>query len=400
MRRSAAAGLMAGTLVLGTGVFAVPAQAEEAAPGGTPVSRAKPLAKGSFKTKNGSAKAFKNIEGSGTYEVSLDKITVKFKVRDKKKDGWTPAIQFATLEAWDGEQTSLYFPVYKGRRNGRVTPGPNESDTITGPPIDNSVKPNNSPRPSCGSCNTIKPKPKPKPKPKTGPADGRYTFKFKKAFTSKYNEYLAVREVLVRKKGKKYQYKTGPVTIVYAAPEGPSFAFESATGSDARQAARPGDVSLGRTGGAGPGFQQAVRKLKLSGGLPSARRAVPSKVTHFTNKKEPGQLDASTETWGYFFGYKRDGGGVNSRLTLRIRDNKKDGRYSGVEFGFADDAGNILDQDTLFYTSDVAGRWGSAVVHSGVTGHLVFRSCVGVFEKVDGNTIYKPTTCGEARALY
>ncbi|MEO3786480.1 hypothetical protein ABGB12_24405 [Actinocorallia sp. B10E7] len=388
MKRIATVGLAAGSLLLGMGVHAVPAQADEAENASS--SRAKPLAKGKFKTKNGRAKAFGNIESTGTYEVTQDKITVRFKVRDKKRDGWTPAVQFAALEAWDGEGTGLYFPLAKNLRNGRGAPDPNQSGSIDGPPINNTVEPKGSGRPECRTCSSVKPKPK--PKPKTGPADGKYTFKFKKSFTSKYTEYLAVREVLLRKKGKKYQYKVGPTTIIYAASEGPQYAL---TPSPDARAARPDGVSVQRSVIRDGRYREALRK-----GLTSARRAVPKGWTHFTNKKLPGQLDASTETWGYFTGYKDDAGEANARLTLRIRDNKKDGRYAGTIVAFTNADASVAEEWALSNLQDLKGRWTSRVVHSRYSDHLLYRSCVGVYDEVDGKVVFVPTTCGEAQILY
>jgi len=388
MRRIAAAGLTAGSLVLGLAAHAVPARAEEAAEPSS--SRAKPLAKGSFKTKNGRAKAFRNIEGSGTYQVTQDKITVRFKVRDKKRDGWTPAVQFAALEAWDGEGTGLYFPLARNLRNGRGTPSPNQSGTIEGPPINNTVEPKGSGRPECRSCSTVKPKPK--PRPKKGPADGKYTFKFKKTFTSKYTEYLAVREVLLRKKGKKYQYKVGPTTIIYAASEGPHFALR--TSPDARTSG-PDGVSVQRSVSRDGRYKKALRE-----GLENSRRAIPKGWTHFTNKKLPGQLNSSTETWGYFTGYRNDSGGTTARLTLRIRDNKVDRRYAGAIVAFTNADASVAEEWVLSNLQDSKGRWTSRVVHSAYKDHLLYRSCVGLYDEADGRLVFVPTTCGETRLLY
>lgn len=390
MRRIATVSLTAGSLVLGMAAHAVPARAEEAADASS--SRVKPLAKGSFKTKNGRAKAFRQIEASGSYQVTHDKITVKFKVRDKKRDGWTPAVQFAALEAWDGEGTGLYFPLAKNLRNGRGAPEPNQSATIEGPPINNTVEPpRGSTRPVCRSCSTVKPKPK--PRPKKGPADGRYTFKFKKSFSSKYTEYLAVREVLLRKKGKKYQYKVGPTTIVYAAAEGPHFAIDPAQNA---RAAGPDGVSVRRSTVRDGRYREAVR----AGLAENARRAVPKGWTHFTNKKLPGQLGGSTETWGYFTGYRNDSGGTNARLTLRLRDNKADRRYAGTVVAFTNADGSVADQWTLSNLQDLKGRWTSRVVHSTFSDHLLYQSCVGLYDEVDGKVVFVPTTCGEPQLLY
>lgn len=388
MRRIATVGLTAGSLVLGLAAHAVPARAEEAAQ--PPSSRAKPLAKGSFKSKNGRAKAFRNIEAGGSYQVTQDKITVRFKVRDRKRDGWTPAVQFAALEAWDGEGTGLYFPLAQNLRKGRGTPGPNQSATIAGPPIQNTVEPKGSGRPECRSCSSSKPKPK--PKPKRGPADGKYTFKFKKSFTSKYTEYLAVREVLLRKKGKKYEYKIGPTTIVYAASEGPHFALENP--SDARKPSSDG-VSVQRRVTRDGRYKKALRK-----GLENSRRAIPKGWTHFTNKKLPGQLDGSTETWGYFTGYRDDSGGANARLTLRIRDNKADRRYAGTVVAFTNADASVAEEWVLSNLQDLKGRWTSRVVHSGYDDHLLYQSCVGLYDEADGRLVFVPTTCGEPQVLY
>lgn len=388
MKRIATVGLAAGSLFLGMGVHAVPAQAEGEESASS--SRAKPLSRGKFKTKNGKAKAFRNIESTGTYEVTHDRITVRFKVRDKKRDGWTPAVQFAALEAWDGEGTGLYFPLARNLRNGRGTPDPDQSGSIAGPPINDTVEPKGSGRPECRTCGNVKPKPK--AKPKTGPADGKYTFKFKKSFTSKYTEYLGVREVLLRKKGKKYQYKVGPTTIIYAASEGPHHAPTSSP--DAR-ASRPDGISARRSVTRDGRYQEALRK-----GLVNARRAVPRGWTHFTNKKLPGQLDGSTETWGYVTGYRNDAGGTSARLTLRIRDNRKDKRYAGTIVAFTNADASVAEEWALSNLQDLKGRWTSRVVHSTYSAHLLYRSCVGVYDKVDGRTVFVPTTCGEPQILY
>ncbi|WP_157963618.1 hypothetical protein [Actinocorallia populi] len=388
MRRIATVGLAAGSLVLGMAAHAVPAGAEEAAAPSS--SRAKPVAKGGFKSKNGRAKAFRDIEASGSYQVTHDRITVRFKVRDKKRDGWTPAVQFAALEAWDGEGTGLYFPLAKNLRNGRGTPNPNQSGTIAGPPISNTVEPKGSEQPECRSCSTVKPRPK--PKPKKGPADGRYTFKFKKSFSSKYTEYLAVREVLLRKKGKKYQYKVGPTTIVYAASEGPHLALDPAQNA---RTADSGGVAVQRRVVRDGRYKKALRD-----GLASSRRAIPKGWTHFTNKKLPGQLDGNTETWGYFTGYRNDSGGTNARLTLRVRDNKADRRYAGTIVAFTNADASVAEEWALSNLQDLKGRWTSRVVHSAYTDHLLYQSCVGLYDQVDGRLVFVPTTCGEPQVLY
>ncbi|MEO5876656.1 MAG: hypothetical protein ABIS86_23240 [Streptosporangiaceae bacterium] len=380
MRRTATVVLTTGALLLSTGTFAVTgAQATPLAAPATPTKVAAAPGSGTWTTKNGSSKLFKTIQAKGSYKVNRDRITVHFQLKDTRKNGWTPAVQFATSEAWDIQDSGVFYVINKARKNGRSTV-PDEGATLEGPPIKPRA-PNNPHKQTCTRCVHKKPK-KPKKKVKTGPADGRFTFKSKKAFTSEFTEYLFVREVLLRKKGKKYQFKNGPITVIYNS---------DAKGSNTRTTA---DTSRTRTA--------LTRKLPASG----LRKAVPGNYVYYNSRKNPtragnrpGQLPY-LDSWGWFHGRTVSGRGA-AEINVKIRDNIRDGRLAAVYLDFYNADGTQGEEHVIWNTSDVRGRWGSLKIHSFFTGHLLYTACTGTQKRnSDGSHSFTRADCGKTLVAY
>jgi len=385
MRRFATVVLTTGTLVLSTGTYAVTgAGAVTAAPAAhaaAPIKVAAVAASTKWKTKNGSSKLFKSAEASGTYSVNLDKITVHFQLKDKKKDGWSPAVQFATMEAWDIQDSGVYYVYSKGKKNGRSTV-PDQGSVLQGPPI--APKPPNNPRhEKCTRCVHTKPK-KPKKKVVSGPKDGKFTFKSKTTFTSKFNEYLFVREVLIRNKGKKYQFKNGPITVI--------FNSDKVTSSDARLASA-----------------QPTQASAVSGKLPKvdARRAgVPNDFVYYNSRKNPtragnrkGQLPY-LDSWGWFRGRTIDGQWA-SEINVKMRDNIKDGRLAAVRLDFTNDDASQVQTTVVWNPQDINGRWAKLTLHNFLTGHLFYTACTGNPTKnPDGSLAFRLADCGQTLIAY
>jgi hypothetical protein len=385
MRRFATVVLTTGTLVLSmstvavTGAEAVPAAPDLAMT--APVKVAAAPSSGNWVTKNGSSKLFKTVQAKGSYKVNLDKITVRFQLKDTKKNGWTPAVQFATSEAWDIQDSGVYYVINKVKKNGRSTV-PDQGGIIYGPPIKPKA-PNNPRQEKCTRCINKKPA-KPKKKVKAGPADGRFTFKSKTAFTSRFTEYLFVREVLIRKKGKKFQFKNGPITVI--------FNSDRSSSSDARIASA---TRLQPTA--------ATRKLPS---VAERRAGVPSQTVYYNSRKSPttkgnrkGQLPY-LDSWGWFRG-RTISGQRASEINVKIRDNIKDGRIAGVILDFTNGDASKIETRVLANPSDVSGRWAKGTLHSFTTDHLFYTACTGTTVKnADGSVAFKPADCGKTLIAY
>ncbi|GAB3276136.1 hypothetical protein GCM10027589_01590 [Actinocorallia lasiicapitis] len=381
MPRIATVVLTTGSLILGMGVFAPAVQARvPSAPIEKPVERAakKPSnkAKGGFTTANGKSKLFKEIKVTGSYSVGLDKITVKYKVTDYKKDGWTPGVQFATIEAWDVDDSGVYFVNRKKKvkKNGRgIPPGSGSAGSIAGPPIASDVNHDQGTTKKCYTCKT---KRNPRKKVYTNPLlDGKYTYKFSKAFTSKYTEGLFVREVLVKKKrkGKGYEIKKGPLTFVYSAPVGPVVG----AGNDARAQA----------------VKVPVTKAERAAIVRQLRKEPPTKFYPYSSATFADQPAGVTD-WGIVGGV-RQGDYIAPTTLVRVRDDRKDRRVAAARIFYVqnpDDPENTPIDGWVFYLKkDNSGRWGSWVSTSKINNHMFFQSCVGT---VSGGK-FTGTLCGK-----
>lgn len=385
MRRSATVVLTTGTLVLSMGTIAVTgAEAVPAAPAAlvaAPVKVAAAPSSGNWVTKNGSSKLFKTIQAKGSYSVNRDKITVHYQLKDTKKNGWTPAVQFATSEAWDIQDSGVFYVINKVKGNGRSTV-PDQGGTIQGPPIA-PKSPNNPHHEKCTRCNHIIPK-KPKKKAKSGPADGRFTFKSKSTFTSKFTEYLFVREVLLRKKGKKFQFKNGPITVIYNSDKSSSSSARIASATRSQPTA-------------------ITQKLPKTA---DRRAGVPGQFVYYNSRKNPtragnrpGQLPY-LDSWGWFRG-RTIGGQWASEINVKIRDNIVDGRYAAVYLDFTNADATKGEEHILWNPSDVKGRWAKLTLHSFYTDHLFYTACTGTTKKnADGSLSFQKADCGKTLIGY
>ncbi|GAA3233175.1 hypothetical protein [Actinocorallia longicatena] len=380
MQRIATIVLTTGSLILGTGAFATAAQAkvEPPAPSERPAAAVPSKPKGSFTTKKG----FKYVEAGGSYSVTADKITVKFKVKDKKRDGWTPGVQFAAIEAWDIDDSGVHFVTAKARGNGRgTTPGPGGSGTIEGPPINKDINNNQGYKQKCYTCKVKRYKPKKKVY-KNPLADGKYTYKFKASWKSAYTEGLFVREILIKKKkGKKgYTVKKGALNFVYFAPLGKLVGFDNP------------NVRV-------PGTQKAAKLSAAErAGIARAKDA-PLKAYSYSTATTPGQPSGVT-AWGIVTGAKENDF-IRPLVVVRIRDDKTDKRIAAVKILYTNDDPNDGEVWTLWKTKDKGGQFVSFLSTSNFRKHMYFQSCVGRNGTNDqGQPTFIATNCGEVLRGY
>ncbi|MCD0451323.1 hypothetical protein LO762_19275 [Actinocorallia sp. API 0066] len=354
-----------GALLTGAALLAAPGSAAppEAKPK-PPRPEAPPavLAEGRFRTADGAAAAFRSIGASGRYTITEEAVTVSFTLTDRRRDGWTAGVQFATAEAWDEHHSPVYHPV---GRAGEPRPGTVRGGRVEGiEPVD---------RPRCHGCVVREPR---KAANRERPVDGKITYRFPRAFTSEFTEGLWVREVLVKRQGRRTVVRPGPVTRLYRASVG--------------------------TVHPGPRAARLAPGAPFTGGLPAAeRRAVPAGTTPFAGKQFPDAAaeGVPAEVWGTF-GRVRERGEPAARLLLRIRDLAADRRHAGVIVTFTDEDGTTTDTWTFWNARDSAGRWTSRLAVNKLSGHLFYRPCAGTQKYTEAGWTYTPTVCGTTRQLY
>ncbi|MDX6743738.1 hypothetical protein [Actinocorallia sp. A-T 12471] len=411
-----------GALSLGAAVFGVPGSAGPPAPQTV-------VAEGRFKTADGKGAAFRHVRASGRYEVTEDTVTVRFTITDRKRDGWTAGVQFATGEAWDEHHSPVYFP--------SGTAADPQPGVLRGPKVAE-ARPRE--RPRCPRCKVVEPR-----KRKGGGrlADGRLAYRYPRAFTSSFTEHLWVREVLIKKDGRRTIVRPGRAVAVYRAPDGivypgaqrsaplpPGSRFAPALPAalpPAQPATAPGDQPADAptalpaaphpaqpadapTGLPADPFADAPTGLPADpsadlsvdpGGAqgPAGRR--PPVGTLLFSTKQFRELEVAAEPWGGAgHARRRQDGDGEARMLLRIRDLAVDRRLPGVIVTFTDEDGTRIDTWTFWNARDSSGRWTSRLAVNKLSGHLFYRPCVGTQSRNDGVWAYEPVACGDTRQVY
>ncbi|ROO89864.1 hypothetical protein EDD29_7573 [Actinocorallia herbida] len=350
-----------GALSLGFALLGVPGLAEERAPQTV-------LAEGGFKTADGEGAAFRQIRATGEYQITEDAVTVRFTLTDRRRDGWTAGVQFATGEAWDEHHSPVFHPV-----GDPAAPGPGR---LRGPRMAEATPRD---RPACHGCRVLEPR---KRKGTGAPADGVISYRFPKSFTSAFTEGLWAREVLIKKEGGRTVLRPGRTVTVYRAPVG------TVLPGAQREAPLPLGSRFANDLGGPLGFG-AVSGRKGRGG------PVP-----FSAKEFPGGPEVSAEPWGEAERARRRGGGGEARTLLRIRDLAEDRRLPGVIVTFTDEDGRRIDTWTYWNSRDSSGRWTSRMAVNKLSGHLFYRACVGTQSHRGDQWAFEPVSCGETRQVY
>ncbi|GAB2849673.1 hypothetical protein GCM10022221_56420 [Actinocorallia aurea] len=364
-----------GALSLGVALFGVPGLAESRAPQAV-------VAEGRFRTADGEGAAFGRIRASGRYEITEDAVTVRFTLTDRARDGWTAGVQFATSEAWD-EQHSPVYHAY----GDPAAPSPG---ALRGPRVPE-AKPEG--RPGCHGCRVIEARKRKRADPLV---DEAVSYRYPKTFTSSYTEGLWVREVLVKKDGRRTLLRPGRTVAVYRAPVGtvhPSVQRSARLSPGSRFAADPEDPP----GPSGPGGQGGQGGPSGEGPGPEEQQG----TVLFSAKQLAKGARVKAEPWGE--ATRAAGGrgdGRRARLLLRIRDLQADRRLAGVIVTFTDEDGRRVDTWTFWNSRDSVGRWTSRMAVNKLSGHLFYRPCVGTQSHIDGEWAYEPVSCGDTTRIY